>query len=366
MDQPKEDHVEDLDPAEFRQGEQQKVYLRKEQSDMNTQAPTSTHKVGSHSPTMPSRLMTVRLSDKVEPDPELSSVASPAHLSASKLKDLRARFSTANIRMILASIADNSLTFDTSAEVPENQPSEKVACLHRELGELKPEAVPELKGKYEATQKNEGPFLSQKTNATYFGQLAAGCPQGWGRIVSAKGSLIEGWFERGELSCYARIIDSNGTVYIGGIANKTWNGRGRLVDCSGLQVESCWVDGQANGHTEVRDREGRLVFKGAVERGLKSGRGYLVNSSQQFVFEGNFENDRFHGFGIKQNTNGSFYKGQFSEGLEHGLGTIRFVDGREWAGKFVRGVPHGLGTLITDSGQKRACVFHRGKRLPPN
>lgn len=363
-----EDAKDDLDEAvgviHTHRGEQLKHLARKEQIEKGSNELSATHKTGSRTGLRRSAFDSARFSDKPEPDPEHSGSGSPEQLSASKLRNLRARFSTTSIRMIMASISDSSLGFDTSAVVPANPICETAAALQRQLGELSPEQVPEVRASYSASQQSFGPFLSPKSGATYIGQLAGEAPDGWGRIVSAKGSLIEGWFEKGELSRFARIIDSRGSVYVGGIANKTWHGRGRLVDSAGLQVESCWVDGQAHGPTQVFDRHGQLVFKGNVVRGLKSGQGFLANPGQQFRYEGNFENDRFEGRGIKIHGDGSVYEGQFSNGLENGQGTIKFVDGREWAGKFVKGVPHGPGTLTTDTGERRNCAYYKGRRIP--
>jgi hypothetical protein len=45
------------------------------------------------------------------------------------------------------------------------------------------------------------------------------------------------------------------------------------------------------------------------------------------VYEGNWKNDEFHGFGTLTQPDGEISSGNWKEGKLHGLGKIQFADG---------------------------------------
>ena len=67
---------------------------------------------------------------------------------------------------------------------------------------------------------------------------------------------------------------------------------------------------------------------------------YFVNGD---IYEGDFVNDVFHGFGTLHYANGTEYSGEFKEGEKNGTGTYILSNGDKYEGGFVDGVFEGEG-----------------------
>lgn len=200
-------------------------------------------------------------------------------------------------------------------------------------------------------------YQFKKTGSTYQGEVLDSKPDGRGIIVTTKGAMIQGLFEKGAMKGAARIIDPNGTVYIGHIENRLKNGKGFYRESGGCTIDADWLNGVTNGFVVVRAPNGQTIFEGTTIAGKRHGFGKLRNLIQKFTYEGEFRDDMFNGEGIKIFDSGKVYRGNFRNGLECGYGELQTIDGRTIKAHFENGVPRGPGILVTNELEHKEVIF---------
>jgi hypothetical protein len=81
--------------------------------------------------------------------------------------------------------------------------------------------------------------------------------------------------------------------------------------------------------------EGKFYYGGySANEGEKNGWGYEY-SPKKYVYSGNFQHNKKHGYGIVQfltKEKDIIYEGEWKNGLKHGLGKQIEVDGAEYIG----------------------------------
>ncbi len=81
------------------------------------------------------------------------------------------------------------------------------------------------------------------------------------------------------------------------------------------------------------------TFSGNKLNGVGTARNGSVENNIGYYYSGQFQNNRFHGYGIYRYPDGSFYAGEFSNGRMSGLGLLKqgnqftFIDGYDRQGK---------------------------------
>jgi hypothetical protein len=210
---------------------------------------------------------------------------------------------------------------------------------------------------FDESLPESGPWLVHPFKATYFGQTECDVPHGFGRLVTSKGAILEGFFNKGELTGYARIIEQSGQMYAGGFKNKRKHGQGMFVDKMGQVINAVWEQGVTNGPIQVVDQHGKLVFRGTTIQGKRHGYGVEWNPFEKYTYEGDFENDNYHGHGSKIYEDGRAYTGGFRNGIEHGEGVLVKVDGRILKGKFEAGLPKGEILQISESKKEKIVQY---------
>ena len=83
------------------------------------------------------------------------------------------------------------------------------------------------------------------------------------------------------------------------------------------------------------------VYEGEFKDGVMSGRGELRD--RDTVYEGEFRDGTFHGKGRFEIPKREIYQGEFRQGYYWGQGEITYADGRSYRGEFVRGSWDGKG-----------------------
>lgn len=63
--------------------------------------------------------------------------------------------------------------------------------------------------------------------------------------------------------------------------------------------------------------------------------------------------------------NGDSYEGEYQDNEMHGWGIYTYADGDYYEGEFRHGKPHGKGTYYHASGQKTEGYFHNGRYVGP-
>eukprot|EP01035_Chromulina_nebulosa_P020109 gene20109-26109_t len=80
---------------------------------------------------------------------------------------------------------------------------------------------------------------------------------------------------------------------------------------------------------------------------MRNGRGKYTYSNGD-IYEGNWNNNKYHGYGKIKFTDGGKYEGIFSNGLYHGKGKYEYANGKVYDGNWVNGVYEGYGRLSND------------------
>lgn len=261
---------------------------------------------------------------------------------------------------------------DMHADAKQYEPYSKMhqlnAAVQRRLDSmvaLRAESQPALRAKYSSMPQGTQVVRNTKNASTYQGQMQKGVPHGFGRLVTADGSLMEGFFSEGNPDGFIRRITSpHAAVYEGEFKVGLANGKGMQIDERDIVTEcSNWVNGQPSGQTVIKNSQGKVIFQGNLSNDKKSGDCVWYDEKEKATITGNFQEDRIHGKGKKVYDSGQIYEGEFSKGLEQGNGSLTFVDGRKFVGPFSNGKANGAGTLFTDSGKGVKQTWKDGKRV---
>ena len=114
----------------------------------------------------------------------------------------------------------------------------------------------------------------------------------------------------------------NGSVYIGEIKqDKLW-GHGKFLNIKNDIITGFFKDNYFHGYNLIEMRQ---------------------NNSK---FEGQFEKNKFNGYGIEQFSDGSTYFGQYKNNEKCGIGTYKWGSGYQFQGEWKNGRPNGLGIFF--------------------
>ena len=94
--------------------------------------------------------------------------------------------------------------------------------------------------------------------------------------------------------------------------------------------------------------------------GAKSSFYSLCVSGSKYV--GEWAEDKRHGRGTFNYTDGRKYVGEFKEGVRHGRGTFTGTDGQKYVGGYKEDKRHGTGTLTFIDGSKYVGEWKEHKR----
>ena len=170
--------------------------------------------------------------------------------------------------------------------------------------------------------------------------------------------FIEGYWENGELK-YGKIFMSDGNIYEGEIKDSKFNGNGKLI----------YKDAIYEGTFENDEfKKGKLTWNNGYEydgdfNGCSlQGKGKLKNPDGD-IYEGDFENNYFHGEGKYTYFNSkNLYEGEFEYGMKKGKG--KYVANNEYTyeGTWDNDMPFGYGKFSNwDKSCVLKCTFRAGK-----
>ena len=91
-----------------------------------------------------------------------------------------------------------------------------------------------------------------------------------------------------------------------------------------------------NGKLEFTINEVHYTYVGEFLNGKKQGKGNLSSKDNKFNYDGDWNNDKYEGFGALFN-NGEKYTGDFKDGNYHGNGTLYKLNGDIFEGEFFEG-----------------------------
>ena len=99
---------------------------------------------------------------------------------------------------------------------------------------------------------------------------------------------------------------------------------------------------------------------GDFKNGLKHGKGKWrkdINEASSNSYEGEYQYDKKHGFGVFSWHSGNQYKGNYYEDERHGYGEMYWIDGSVYKGNWVKGIQDGQGILIMSDGRVKEGQF---------
>ena len=118
------------------------------------------------------------------------------------------------------------------------------------------------------------------------------------------------------------------STYIGSYVNNQKNGQGKLI------VSDQFVY-QGNFRNDLFDGYGEYISKvynyyGYYSRGKKCGKGKEINLIKYTEYEGDFKDDKKNGFGKEKSSDGTIYIGEFKDNQKHGQGTLILNGIKNW------------------------------------
>jgi len=134
------------------------------------------------------------------------------------------------------------------------------------------------------------------------------------------------------------------------------DGRGILIeyepDGTYTRYEGEFKNNKKHGNGKIQMSNG-TTYQGEWDNDAMSGRGKIVfTNSFYHVYEGEFSNGQMHGNGLMHMINGDKYKGQWNEGQMHGTGSLTYANGEKYEGEFVHGQMNWNGNLYDANGNK--------------
>ncbi|CAD8146693.1 unnamed protein product [Paramecium octaurelia] len=150
------------------------------------------------------------------------------------------------------------------------------------------------------------------------------------------------------ISVVSRVQNQNlntGGVYTGDQIDNKKHGHGKLLNPDGSGYEGEWFQDLMHGKGELFLSDGRILYKGQFQNGKYHNFGHLINPNPNITQNYNFRDLRNIG------NYWSKYEGDFKQDKKHGYGILYFSSGEKWAGEFVDDIPSGFGTFFGLSGE---------------
>lgn len=110
-----------------------------------------------------------------------------------------------------------------------------------------------------------------------------------------------------------KFLFSDGAFYQGYWKNDIPFGFGRLIRVNGDSYEGMCQNFKANGKGTFTDFKGQYMYKGDWVEDKKNGQGEEIVKGN-YKYKGEFKNGVFHGNGEINFEDGTLYNGEFNEG----------------------------------------------------
>ena len=239
-----------------------------------------------------------------------------------------------------------------------------------------------FKGVIDAQGRKTGQQTEKVGELTFTYRVVDGVPTGEGTATGkVDGQEVEQTFEYiNGVRAIKRIFYANGTTfifeapyyttglervkgkivaddftYIGELKGEIPDGEGEARGSKTGSFVGTFKEGQAltgiAKEWKVIPTEGdSYIYTGAIENGKRTGKGKCVWDGD--TYEGDFQDDMFHGQGTMTYADGEKYVGQWKDNMYHGQGTYTFADGRKYVGQLKDDMFHGQGTMTYADGGK--------------
>ena len=157
----------------------------------------------------------------------------------------------------------------------------------------------------------------------------------------------------------------DGNTYIGTVKYGAFNGSGTLSSPDNKYLYNGeWKDGMKHGTGQLITDT--IKYSGKFENDLFSGSRGILCDEKGNIYEGDFLNGKYDGYGHYKMSNGDIYIGEFKDGLFDGKGQLTDKDGNVFDGNFVKGKKDGFGLIINNKGEKIEGKYKNGIFLKIN
>ena len=151
----------------------------------------------------------------------------------------------------------------------------------------------------------------------------------------------------------------DGNTYIGTLNKGLFDGFGTLssLDSKYLYTGE-WKDGLKHGKGQLITE--KIKYSGNFENDVFSGNKGILCDEKGNIYEGDFINGKFDGYGHYKMSNGDNYIGEFKNGYFEGKGQLTDKKGNVFNGNFVKGKKEGFGLIVTNKGETIKGKYSNG------
>ena len=151
----------------------------------------------------------------------------------------------------------------------------------------------------------------------------------------------------------------DGNIYIGNLKYGVFDGKGVLSSYDNKYLyDGEWKDGLKHGKGELITE--KIKYSGKFENDQFSGTRGILCDEKGNIYEGDFLNGKFEGYGHYTMCNGDNYIGEFKNGQFDGKGLLTDKKGNVFDGHFTKGKKEGFGVIITCKGEKIEGKYKNG------
>ena len=179
---------------------------------------------------------------------------------------------------------------------------------------------------------------------------------GKGKYIWENGEFYKGNFKNSIAQGEGEYHYLNGDIYKGNFVGNLKEGIGTYFCLNGNYFTGEWKNNVQSGYGEYYENQ-RPIYKGMEIEGVKYGNGKDYYSNGDIKYEGEFFNDIYHGQGKLYINNESkyylFYEGKWNYGQRCGKGIEYYSNGKKkYDGEFNNNLYHGNGTLFFQDGNQ--------------
>ena len=155
------------------------------------------------------------------------------------------------------------------------------------------------------------------------------------------------------------IFLEDGNTYIGNLNKGLFDGFGTLSSLDNKYLYTGeWKDGLKHGKGQLITE--KIKYSGKFENDVFSGNKGVLCDEKGNIYEGDFANGKFEGYGHYKMSNGSNYIGQFKNGYFEGKGQLTDKNRNVFNGNFVKGQKDGFGLIVKSNGETIEGKYKNG------
>jgi len=155
------------------------------------------------------------------------------------------------------------------------------------------------------------------------------------------------------------IYLEDGTTYIGTLNKGLFDGFGTLSSFDNKYLYTGeWKEGLKHGKGQLITE--KIKYSGKFENDLFNGNKGVLCDEKGNIYEGDFINGKFEGYGHYKMSNGDNYIGQFKNGFFDGKGQLTDKKGNVFNGNFVKGKREGYGLIVNNKGETIEGKYKNG------